>query len=261
MSLDSKIESAKKRIRSLTLMPERPIIVNFSGGKDSSTALHVTLEALERVEAVFMDSSIMLPGSVDFVKRFCDEMDVRLHVANPVKHYYGSFFDVIRRKGYFPCISDSWCKKDLKLRPQRAYLRTIYGNRHVYKITGIRMFESTRRMKIYGDRRYIEPDHEHSGSFVVHPLIDWKNEDVESYLKSTGLPINPQYERFGISGCKWCPFYQKKIYERILHKRPNILDDVIELEREIGAPSVTGRLWLRDIKRSARLEAEGLEVT
>ena len=223
------------------------VLVMFSGGRDSLATLLVTLETLGGAEAVFMDSGMCLPGILEYVEKICGQYDVRLHVSHPVRDYQGDLAYQVRRWGYFPSINRNWCRIRLKIRPCRAHLRKKFGYVPLYKLVGIRRSESSRRRKLYKQQIFSLPDEEHSGSFFVKPILNWTDLDVKRYLKAEGVEPNPAYEKYGVADCKWCPYYQPSIYRRINSLHPGIYDDIIELEQEIGKPSVTGHLWLKDV--------------
>ena len=46
-----------------------PLIVNFSGGKDSLVCLMLALEASDNVECLFMDSGQELPNTLAYVEK------------------------------------------------------------------------------------------------------------------------------------------------------------------------------------------------
>lgn len=226
------------------------MIVNFSGGKDSSALLHLVLECTDNVECVFMESSIDLPGSVDFVKKQAERFSVKLHITNPKRDYYGDFFYWLDRFGYFPATGYSWCQSRLKARPQRAYFRKIMDGITLYKLTGVRIKESSRRGKIYSGNREVQKDNEDSRAYLLHPLLRWSNKNVADYLCQCGIAINSNYKPFGVSGCYYCPFYQKQLYLRIMNAYPHIFDKIIEVEERFQKPSVVNNTYMKDIKRA-----------
>ena len=247
-AITRKLEIAREVIREAYTKSEKPLIVNFSGGKDSCCTLLLALDVTDDVECLYMKSGIDLPGSIEFVERQAKRFGVKLHITDPVRDYQGDFAFWVRRRGYFPNVIVNYCSSRLKMRPATAYFRKIHGLATLYKLTGIRRFESSRRVKIYPAHRYFQEDGEHSGSYIVHPLLDWEDADVERFLEERGFEINENYKPFGVSGCYWCPFYQEDIYRRILKTYPNIYDEIISLERELGKPSVIGHRFLGDIK-------------
>lgn len=227
---------------------ETPLFINFSGGKDSSCLILLAEQLNIKTELIYMESRLELPGTIDFVKEQADRFGLKLHLIDPVKDYMGDFPYWVRRFNYFPGRQYTYCSSRLKLRPARKYLRNIYGRKHVYKVNGVRRSESSRRQKIYATKPVIRPDYEASGHFLVEPIRDWTGLDVVNYLEENNFEIQKLYENVGVSGCAYCPFYQVSIYQRILNLYPNIYDEIIEVEDEIGKPSVNGGIFLHQLR-------------
>jgi 3'-phosphoadenosine 5'-phosphosulfate sulfotransferase (PAPS reductase)/FAD synthetase len=249
MALENRIREAKEILKEAVKKSQGPLFLNFSGGKDSCSLVSLASGITDNMECIYMKSGIDLPGSVEFVEKQCRNFGLKLHITDPVRDYMGDFrFWVTKKMGYFPATSYAYCSTRLKLRPERAYLRKLYGKTPLCKCTGVRLNESSRRKKMYAVKGPMEKDWEHSGSFIAHPLINWTDNDVKDYLKLVGFEINENYKPFGVSGCYYCPFYQPSIYVRILKGLPHIYDDIIRMEYEIGKPSIVGNRFLRDIK-------------
>jgi len=247
-SLKYKIREARKIIRLALSKTSLPLIVNYSGGKDSQTLLDLVLQETNNVEALFMASSIDLPRSIEHVIDSLKDNDIHLHITFPDVDYQGDFTYWVRKFTYFPAASYTWCSSRLKLRPARAYFREIYGHEKLYKLNGVRRFESSRRKKIYSiSKGFIYPDDEHPNAFIVMPLLNWTNKDVENYLTIKNITINQNYKVCGVSGCKYCPFYQPELYQQINRTYPDIYNEIIKVEKEIGKPSVIGNKFLWEI--------------
>ena len=225
-----------------------PLFINFSGGKDSSVLILLAKQINASCELLYMASGLELPGTIDFVKRQAEKFDLKLHITDPVKDYYGDFPYWAKRFGYFPSFGYNYCSSRLKLRPSRAYLRKIYGFKNIYRVNGVRKSESGRRSKIYKDKEPIRKDWENSGHFLVEPILEWSGQDVADYLKENNFEVQKLYNEFGVSGCAYCPFYQKEIYYRILNVYPNIYDEIIEVEDKLGKPAVAGNIFLHQLK-------------
>jgi 3'-phosphoadenosine 5'-phosphosulfate sulfotransferase (PAPS reductase)/FAD synthetase len=225
-----------------------PLFINFSGGKDSSCLILLAEQLNIKTELIYMESGIELPGTIDFVKEQAARFNLPLHMVNPVKDYMGDFPYWVRRFNYFPGRQYTYCSSRLKLRPARAYLRKIYGRKHVYKVNGVRMSESSRRQKIYATKPVIRPDYEASGHFLVEPIRDWIGQEVVDFLSENNFEVQKLYEEVGVSGCAYCPFYQQDIYFRILNIYPTIYDEIIQVEDEIKKPSVNGGIFLHQLK-------------
>lgn len=225
-----------------------PLFINFSGGKDSSVLILLAEQLGIKTELIYMISRLELPGTIDFVKEQAGKFNLPLHLIDPVDDYMGDFPYWVRRFNYFPGRQYTYCSSRLKLRPARRYLKKIYGRKHIYKMNGVRKSESSRRQKIYATKPAIYPDYEASGHFLVEPIRDWKGADVVEYLEENNFEVQKLYGEVGVSGCAYCPFYQEEIYQRILNIYPDIYDEIIALEDEIGKPSVNGGKFLHQIK-------------
>ena len=248
-----KLEQSLETIRQAyagAIDSETPLFVNFSGGKDSSCVLLLAkMVAENNVEAIYMSSGIELPGTIEFVEQEAKKYDVKLHIVKPDEHYLGDFEFWVRKFGYFPACGYTFCSSRLKIRPARAYLRKLYGKKHMYRMNGVRKPESTRRTKMYKDALPIDKDGDLAGSFKVMPILEWTDDDVKEFLAENNVSIHKQYSEFGVSGCAYCPFYQVYIFQKILNVYPNIYDNIIKLEEELGQPAVKGHIFLGDIKK------------
>ena len=113
----------------------KQVIVNFSGGKDSSACLIWAKErfSLNQIIAIYSDIDVALPTIKEFVIQFCEEQQIKLEIIKP-KY---SFLELLPQKG-FPKWKFPWCKKLLindcldefvsKFEPCST-LRIIGGNR------------------------------------------------------------------------------------------------------------------------------------
>jgi len=61
---------------------DRPLLVSFSGGKDSLVALHLTLKLGLDPIVVFNDTGLELPETVETVYRTVERYGLRLEVAS-----------------------------------------------------------------------------------------------------------------------------------------------------------------------------------
>jgi len=249
--LTERIAESIAVIKEIASKSEKPLVLQFSGGKDSMCLLALVRDAgVENYVASFMATGLEFKGIIPFVKETCQKYGVRLLISNPSMHK-GNIFKRVKQFKTFPGLIATWCCRDLKLRPQKKMLIKEFGKGTFYKLEGIRLHESTRRRSIYAEYTgtpYRE-DGEFRGSYEVFPIVNWTDRDVLNYLNLKGLPTSGLYKEFGVSGCSWCPFYQPDIYRRILKKMPNHFDRFIELENELNLPSVSGYFFLRDLKK------------
>jgi phosphoadenosine phosphosulfate reductase len=246
------------------LQGDRPLIVNFSGGKDSLVCLLLALKVTDNVECMYMDAGFELPSTLPYVRERCKEFGLRLHVSHPerdrVKHrtipdQVVNLVDYIRYYGYFPSKANRWCSIWCKQRPGRVYIRKVWGKEPLYKLVGVRQFDSAHRAVVYGPRgaakyggRYSRPDNEMIGCTLVYPILDWTTPEIWLYLMRNGIEMHEGYKLFGVSGCKWCPVHKPHTVAKIARALPGIYDDLLEAEHDIGKPAWQHeRVWLKDV--------------
>lgn len=205
------------------------VVVAFSGGKDSTAMLNVTLEvARERgrlpLLAQFHDEECIPIETVDYVRRVSQDPDIRLRwLCLPVKHRNACS----RKDPYWypwdPRCPEKWIRElppeaiteldgfefgkhstvdveGLSFRPQQ------YGE--VGMLLGVRAEESpTRRWAV--SRKVIDNYIIHSSEagsvgniYKVYPIYDWRTVDVWTAPKLKGWDYNAAYDlmdKFGLS--------------------------------------------------------------
>ena len=253
--LDCRIRQSTEIIENILKKTTNPLIVNFSGGKDSLVLLNLAHKVTDNLVPFFMRTDIDFPEIVPFVQKACEQSGLakELMFSSP-SDYKGGFFKRLKRIGYFPTVQSNtlWCNRDLKVRPQHKVLSRRFGKSTTFfKLNGVRKAESSRRKKIHSNNAFVQKDYQVGHSFMVFPLLNWTNEDILAYIQKNKLQVTTKslYQKFGVSGCYWCPFYQPSIYRRILKEYPNLYDKFIEWEEKLSLPSVSNFIYLRDLKR------------
>lgn len=253
--LEQRLEESRAIVREVIKLSSKPLVVQFSGGKDSMAMVGLVKEVTDNFVCSFMMTGIDFPEAVAFAKSSASELGVSLLISTPADHL-GGLFERLAKFRRWPMVQTTWCSRDLKIRPQQKMLIRELGKGRLYKLVGVRRYESARRRGIYEYGGFIRPDNQVGGASNVYPILHWTDADVFNYLSTKGLPTSGLYKKYGVSGCYWCPFYQAEIYLRILSDNPNLYDGFIEWEEELG-PSVVGNIYLRDLKEQLqRSEAE-----
>ena len=208
------------------LADAKQAFVLFSGGKDSCAALAYSKKLIEEIEpkpslaALHVDTTVSLPSSEDFVEEFCKHLGVPVKTIKPKVDY----FTLVQKWGV-PRPRARWCCFHLKIEPIKNYLKA-FSNYVV--LDGMRREESRKRSAY--PRTYI---HRHFG-LVIHPIIEWTQEDVETYLKSMNLPLNPAYE-LGFSSWEcWCGVFKRKSeFEKLKEADPEFFAKLVRLEASL----------------------------
>lgn len=187
--------------------------VAFSGGKDSTVALHLALQADPNVPVVFFDSGLEFPETYQYLHTIQQHFDIRL--------------DWIRaRRTTLEVLADSGAWDH---RAARAATKTdlhkvlitdpaaIAHERHgPGEVWGVRAQESRGRAALYANALRAETAAQclgcctsstqqrqtHGGrvrrvdgTSALGPVWDWKAEQIWAYLARHRLPVNPVYAK------------------------------------------------------------------
>lgn len=205
---------------------EKPLMITYSGGKDSDICVELAIRSGINFEVHNSHTTADAPETVRYIRQRFKEWEskgIKCEISKPM--YQGkrtSMWDLIVKKGMPPARLMRYCCSVLK--------ETAGKNRAIS--TGVRRAESAKRSNrgIYetitpkisdriilnndnDDRRQVIERCEMKGEIVINPIIDWKDSDVWEYIRSEKLTVNPLYQcGFNRVGCIGCPMAGKKRY-------------------------------------------------
>lgn len=182
---------------------DRPWMIGFSGGKDSTLLCCLVFEMLNRLTAEQRGKTVYIISS--------DTM-----VENPiVRNYMHKMSAMIGEQGaalniksdiIYPKVEDTfwcrviglgyptpeapgfrWCTDRLKIRPMNLYIQdTIKNNGEVILLLGVRKAESTYRANNIREReiegKLLVPHSDIENAYVYNPMTELPNEAVWQYL-------------------------------------------------------------------------------
>ncbi len=177
-----------------------PIVVSWSGGKDSAVVSLLTQRAFtgQTIPHVFADTSIELPSTYEYLAAFRSAYPCTpILVSAPS----ASFSDLCQLIGP-PSRIQRWCCSTQKAAPLSLALRAIGGASPVLCIAGLRASESTRRAN-YPE---IDAKTKLGQQVQANPILRWSDFDVWVWTLACSVPINAGY-RHGLDriGCAFCP--------------------------------------------------------
>jgi 3'-phosphoadenosine 5'-phosphosulfate sulfotransferase (PAPS reductase)/FAD synthetase/3'-phosphoadenosine 5'-phosphosulfate sulfotransferase len=172
------------------------VIVPWSGGKDSTASLLLTLRVFRRdkIVAVYADTGTEFPWTREYVEEISEKLGI-----NTVRVYAGVDKGLLVENMPLPTHDNRWCT----LRKINAIEKVIHeymdkGN--VLIVKGDRDAESRSR----SIRPPISTDSENR--IVVTPIKFWGTIHVQLYLLSKGISLNSLYYKgFYRIGCYMCP--------------------------------------------------------
>jgi DNA sulfur modification protein DndC len=195
---------------------DRPWVVTYSGGKDSTCVLQLTLTMLQEVHAegkeykhtyvVSSDTTVEMPiiekyleSKLDEISDFAKQSNLKLSCHKLSPKTEESFWTLLIGKGYpAPTNTFRWCTERLKIDPATEFLTNLV-NKHqsILMLLGVRSAESQARQvsieKRKLNQRGLSPHEGIPDAYILSPIKHWTNEEVWTYLsdvknQSTPLP-------------------------------------------------------------------------
>lgn len=201
----------------------KPLMITYSGGKDSEVLADLAIKAKIPIEIVNSHTTADAPPTVyhirnQFKKWENDGIDCKI-VYPKYKGHSTSMWALIPIKKMPPTRLTRYCC---------AVLKETTGNGRMIA-TGVRWAESVARAKNRSqfevftakwqnkillsdndDKRQLFETCTLKAKRVVNPIIDWTDNDIWEYAKSEKLCLNPLYDcGFERVGCIGCPLASK----------------------------------------------------
>jgi len=191
---------------------DRPWIIGFSGGKDSTMLLQLVWNALKKIDPLLRkhrrlylvcnDTLVENPKIVDFIYRTLRNIEkaavrdnINIVIETTTPKLEDTFWVNLIGRGYpAPNNIFRWCTERLKINPTtKRILEKIDENGEVIILLGTRSDESSNRAKSMkrhqlGNNRLRK--HQLPNAFVYAPLQDLITEEVWQYLLAVPSPWN-----------------------------------------------------------------------
>ena len=207
-------------------MYNAPLLLCYSGGKDSDVLLQLAINSGIDFEVLHNHTTIDAPETVYHIRNTFKKLElqgIKCTIEKPT--YKGervTMWSLIPMKMFPPTRIVRYCCTVLKER----------GGRNRAIATGVRRAESIARSKrgIYEDynsakkkkiilnndnddkRRWFERCQKQAKT-IINPIVDWNDENIKDYIQSEKIDLNPLYcEGFRRVGCVGCPMAGKHRY-------------------------------------------------
>jgi DNA sulfur modification protein DndC len=207
-----KISFILEEIKDQYLNDDRPWIIGFSGGKDSSMLLQLVWAALreipkekrnKQVHVVCNDTLVENPKIVEWIDRSLENIDKQakaenlpITVAKTVPILEDTFWVNLIGKGYpSPNTSFRWCTERLKIKPTTRYIqKQIEQSGEVVILLGTRADESSNRKKTMDkyqiDNQRLKRHVDLHLAYVFTPLRNITTNELWQYLLQVPSPWN-----------------------------------------------------------------------
>lgn len=177
-NLQRKIDRAIRLLQSVQKRYDGEIEIAYSGGKDSDVILQLAKEAGIRYRAIYKNTTIDPPGTWGHVR----EMGVEILRAK------ASFFHLVAQKGFPSRFSRFCCEK---LKEYKVLDKSVIG---------VRKAESRKRNERYNEPtqcRYYGAKTGKNHVELIHPILEWTDEDVRDFIIDRKLKLAPIYYNGG----------------------------------------------------------------
>lgn len=205
------LDEVYEEIQEVYLEDDRPWIVGYSGGKDSTTALQLIWMALtalssERdlhkpVYVIASDTLVETPVIVDYIdttlariNRAANEQGLPFEASKVSPTLEESFWVNMIGRGYpAPSTRFRWCTERLKIKPANRFILERVGEfGEVVVVLGVRKGESATRDQVMNLHRLpgqrLSRHTSLPNAFVFTPVEEFTVEDVWTYLLQVDSP-------------------------------------------------------------------------
>lgn len=248
-SLQSKIKTSIETIQKAAKLAKnytgKPLVVAFSGGKDSQTVYHLTEAAGVDFEAVYSATTIDPPEVVRFIREHYPS--VRFHV--PIM----SFWQLVEKTRMLPNRRMRYCCSVLKEATHQGRVT----------LTGVRREESAKRAKRQildinkKPRQFDEFERSEKidvqcfgngkEKISVNPILDWTETDVWQYLDNVVNVRHCELYDQGRHrvGCLFCPMKSRKEIVDDMRRYPHQFE---RLKKTVAKIAETSKVFPNDPK-------------
>ena len=231
MNIQIPLFDSRKDVK-IEIDEQTPIIVNFSGGKDSS-ALLLWIKAhypSNPITAIYNDTGFEHPGVLQYIQSMTSQVDVPLVVLGSQ-----GLLNIVEARGMIPGFGCRYCTRALKMNPAAKWIRHNFPSGKVINCFGFRAEESPARAKKEVLSSHLELCTHHREVLNFAPLLDWRTADVIELVESEGFKLFPTYEYLSRLSCRYCFLAGKRDREATRLNDPEAFGTVRELLETIDS--------------------------
>lgn len=203
-----KFESIIKNIQKVYLSENKPFVIGYSGGKDSTLTLQLVWEALSQLSpnelineiyVISVDTMVETPYIQSYINETINSINENGEKSIlPVQAYKlipkikETFWVNLIGKGYpAPSQTFRWCTQRLKINPVDKFIQDkVTESGEVIVVLGARSSESSSRSQVFNNKEEEKLKHPNrlslhpslEGAYVYTPIEDLTSDDVWQYL-------------------------------------------------------------------------------
>ena len=187
MDYNRKVDHAIKLLRSIP--QDGQLEISYSTGKDSDVILELAKMAGIRFEAIYKNTSIDRPGSIQHAR------EMGATIVAPKRR----MLKLIESMGW-PSRWMRFCCKELK--EYKIYDRAVQGIRRSESLARTKRYKEPEVCRVYSKSEKVR---------IYLPILEWTDEDVHRFIEDRGIKCHPHYydengafhveRRVGCIGC------------------------------------------------------------
>ncbi|GAB6100175.1 DNA phosphorothioation system sulfurtransferase DndC [Halanaerocella petrolearia] len=209
------IEDIYNHIQNVYLSDDRPWILGYSGGKDSSTVAQLVFNALhdlknqgtklhKPVYIISADTLVETPMIIDFITNTLNQIEEKAKELNlPIKAQKvypkpeETFWSLLIGKGYpNPRQKFRWCTDRLKIKPTTNFIKNKLSEyNEVIVLLGVRKGESASRDQVLKNSKLegkvLRRHQSLNNAYIFAPIEKFTVKDVWAYLLQHNNGISP----------------------------------------------------------------------
>lgn len=220
------------------------LVINFSGGKDSSAMLCWICENYPDIKkhVVLADTGWEHEDAIEWSRSIVARFGLELNVCrNPNK----TFLSMSESRGKFPGMQTRQCTSDLKRGPVATWTRRNVKDKLIINCMGMRSEESPSRKKMKKLKRNNETNSKRT-IWDWLPIKDWSEQKVRQYLIDRSIPLHPVYKYLNRFSCRICIYMTDHDLSQVKKHDPEAIDIISKIEEKINF-SIMQKGFLKDI--------------
>lgn len=272
----------------------KPLLLAYSGGKDSDVMIQLALESGINFEVKNSHTTVDAPETVYHIRKKFAELEAKGIKCEVIHARYkdGSLitmWNLIPKKLMPPTQMVRYCCQYLKetttpnrfiavgvredeslKRRGRGDFQTKHGTTKVHITKSleetVQVYEDAQKYDEVFDCKYIELAKKNK-DLICNPIYYWTESDVWDFLKDRGVEVNPLYLKgFKRVGCVGCPMASRREREREFRMYPQYKLNFIKAFDKLGesgrfGSGQTGQeifdWWMKDPRFYGQTEFEG----
>ena len=184
---------------------QKPLLLAYSGGKDSEVCLELCRRAQVPLEVIHNLTTADAPETIYHVRKVFHQLELEgVACAFHRPRYHGnptSMWSLIVQKGLPPTRRHRYCCQVLKesSAPHRAVVlgvRSAESQNRKDSAVAEQWGRSRKEVQRFdfdnGDKRIIAPCQQ-KAEIKIHPIVEWRDSDVWSFLRDSHVAGNPVY--------------------------------------------------------------------